>query len=1429
MTQDLQIETIKQQAIAAYKEKNFGLSAQRFGDAYQLNNQDLESLINWGVALKNAGQIEVAIEKLIQAIENQPSNVLAKYNLGNCYLSVKNFSQAIKQYELCLTINPSHLDAWLNLGISARESGDLLKAEKAFISGLQIRPENAIMQCNHALTLHRLGKAQEAVIHFKKATTLAPSFAEAYAGLGASLADLGQWHEAIEANEQAVKIRPDFVEALNNLATYLMCLAKYDRALEVIDQALKISPNHVNARYNRGLIRLLKGQYLEGFRDYEERYNPKRSNNDRTILPAIYAPNWHGEPLAGKTILIWQEQGAGDSIQCARFAKELCNLGAKVWFATSENLKNILSTCPWIDRTLLQAEVGKTEGFDYWVMALSLPFLLEIEPNKIKDCTPYLLADEVKRKFWRDGLAKQTHEAKLLKVGLVWAGNPDHSNDRYRSIKAEDLAPLAEVQGVSWVSLQVHESANLKLPKDFPIARLGEQLADYTDTAALLKELDLLVTVDTSVAHLAGALGIPTYLMLAANPDWRWMDKGSTTHWYPSVRLIRQQILGSWAPVLETVKKAISRRLKGEIEFDEDAVERKDGASIEIVQLQQAKNPEALLTSGQGESKSASDQAQIASQTAIPQAQQNEVRIQTTDTAVVEKIESARKDAREGRVDEAIKTYESILKSNPTQPDALYGLGRAWFSKDQFENAARLMKEAIQNIQNLPLAQKESFEGPWSRDLGVCLQRLGKDEEAAQVFYKAQELRPDLKIGDWLLKTWTRKEGPTIQKAVAFHKAGKEKNAEKLYKEILQRDAHNGEALHLLGCILLNRKAYDEAEKLIRKASRLCPSSHVYQRNLAALLIRSGRSEEAIRTWRHVLTLASIDENAIIDVANALMEHGAYQDAVAAYKKSLEKNPNNARSHASIGRSYTLLKSDDEAKVHLLRAEELDPKMLDPQLLLSRIAVDQGNYEDAARHMQSCKTISPRHPYVVWTDAFIGLGIYYDTFEQSQQLMKDFTRRMNSLAKYLSKATIAEIENAVGYRQPYELAYFQENNHDRLEAYGKAVTLGMSRWQKEKKIPIPKPKKQTGKTRVGIVMGFFFNHSVWNALIKGWMSASPKDEIEFYAFHTRPISDKDTQIAIQHAAKFTPSPKSLFDWATAISEAQCDVLIYPEIGMENMTVKLASMRLAPVQVGSWGHAEGSGLPTLDYYLTGDLIEPPNAQDNYVEKVVRLPNLGCYIEQWDVTPEDIKPEEYGLDPARPWLVSPGSPYKYRPEDDHMWLDVAKRLPQAQLIFFMHTRRQGVSNRIHGRLERMFEEAGMKLANHAVFIPWMTANKFFGLMKRSTVFLDTIGFSGFNTAQQGLECGLPVVTIRGKFMRGLLATGLLERIDVRDTITESKQDYIDCVAKLVEDPLYAEDVRSRIKKGLPVIYKDPQAIEGFVKFVRDVHQKSAGAAK
>lgn len=1393
MTSTLQtFEEKKQAAINAFKKRQFKESAILFASALTDMPADVECMVNLGVALKNDAQYAEAEKSFLNAINIQPNNGLARYNLGNTYLAQEKNNLAIEQYKLCIKINANHLDAWLNLGICLSSQNQFEESDNSFQKAIELRQNNAVVECNRALNYHRWGKYEQAVLHFKNATKLAPAYAEAYAGLGTSLAHLGNLDQAVIALKQAVQIRPEYVEARNNLGIYLLDLAKYEEALSCFEQTLKTNPNHSNSRYNRGLVRLLNGNYLEGFRDYEERYNPKRTGLNRPVLPNIFAPRWVGEDLTGKTILIWLEQGAGDSIQSVRFAKELSSKGARVWVASLSSVKQILATCPWVDRVVLREEVKDLSGFDFWVMSFSIPFLLESKKESLSFKEPYLFVDGEKREKWKKRIEGNSNEK--FKIGVVWAGNPEHANDKNRSLSSNQLLPLASIDGVDWISLQVSKDKKNQLPIEFNATEVGSEFIDFYDTGAALLNLDLVLTVDTSVAHLAGALGINTYLMLPANPDWRWLTTGVTTPWYSSIRIVRQKTLGFWNEEILKVKNLIETLISKKTAFEFTLADEKSESPL----IEASVKPE-------------SSAQQIA--TAEPS-------VGSTNQALAQEIELARKDAREGQLEKATAAYLKILSVHNKQPDALYGLGRVKFVQERFAEACELMHEAIEQIKQLSLSQREPFEGPWTRDLGVSYQRGGDENKAKEAFYRAQELKPDGKIGDWLLRYWTRTEGPNIQKAVGLHKANKEKLAEKIYREMIARDAHNGEALHLLGCILLNRKEYEESEKLIKKAVRLCPNSHVYQRNLAALLIRANRPEEALRTWRQVLTLDTIDENAIVDVANSLMEHGAYQDAVAAYKKALEKNPNNARSHSSIGRSYTLLKSDDEAKAHLLKAAELDASMLDPQLLLSRIAVDQGNYEDANSHLENCKKISPRHPYVVWTDAFIGLGIYYESYEQSQTLMKDFTRKMNSLHKYLSKASMGEVENAVGYRQPFELAYFQENNRDRLEAYGKAVCLGMSRWQKDKKIPIPKPRKKVGKTRVGIVMGFFFNHSVWNALVKGWMTSTPLDEIEFYVFHTRPIYDKDTQKAKEIAAKFIPSPKSLYEWAKSISDAECDILIYPEIGMENMTIKLAAMRLAPIQVGSWGHAEGSGLPTLDYYLTGDLIEPPNAQANYVEKVVRLPNLGCYIEPWDVTPEDINPEEYGLDPTRPWLVSPGSPYKYRPEDDHMWLDVAKRLPNAQLIFFMHTRRQGVSNRIHGRLERLFQTANMKLEDHAVFIPWMTAPKFFGLMKRSSVFMDTIGFSGFNTAQQGLECDLPVVTIRGNFMRSLLATGLLERIGVTETIVQSKNEYIDMVCRLVQDNEYSEKIRSKIRTNINKIYKDEEAMKGFESFIKNI---------
>jgi protein O-GlcNAc transferase len=1392
-------------AVDSFQGGNLALSESTLVEAIKQWPGDAQLHSHLGVVLKALSKNELAMNACNRATELEPSLPTPYYTRGNIYRSIGKHQHAISEFAQCIELDTSYADAHMNMGLSYRELGKSEEAIACLRSAVRARPQYAMAHCNLALSLQAQGKLEEALDSYNRSIDLNTRYPEALAARASCLADMGNYDAAIKSARLAIEMRPNFAEALNNVGTYYRQQGLHSEAIKSFEAAIEINPNHSNARYNLSLSLLLTGDLKKGFREYEERYSPRRKVRDKPILPPLPAPRWMGEPLEGKTILIWHEQGAGDGIQTVRFAKRLGELGAKVWLATLPSLLTLMQSAPELTKVFSRQDISQVAGYDYWVMSFSLAHLLDYDIKTLPVQVPYLGAQPDKVEKFKEIIQVIEHkESKTPIVGLVWTGNPDHTNDRYRSTTLQALRPILEMQGVTWVSLQKGASENDPAPGGVEILRLHQHLNDFGDTAAALKCIDMLITVDTSLAHLAGALNVPAIVMLAANPDWRWMLGTDASPWYPSLELARQTRLGEWADAVLQVRERLGRKLGRPY-------------SKELIELVPKSRPDTQVAA-----------EAVTNAVPRPTAQSEQVAqtAQTSTQSAAQKINEAKSLFKQGNIDLARSLLGQVLEEIKEQPDALYELGRICFSKGEYQEACNYFERALKGLANLSQEQRPNFEGPWARDLGVAYQRLGKESAAVAVFYRSQVLRPDVSVGKYLNTYWTKTAGVKLKEAIGLHKSGKEKDAQKIYEEILKKDPSNGEALHFMGCILLSRKEFQQAEELLRRAIKLNPASAVYHRNLAALYVRTKRPDEALRLWRHALTLDTIDEGGINEVANALVEHGAYQDAVAAYKKALEKNPSSARTLSNLGRAYTLVKSDDDAKEYLVKAMELDAKLLDPPLILARIAVDQGNYEEARAYLAVTKKISPSHPYVVWSEAFIGLGIYYDSQAQSNAQMADFVERMKVLEKYLSKANMSEIENGVGYRQPYEIAYFDQNNKRWLAAYGGAICSGMKRWQKEHNIPVPKARVIEGPIRVGIVMGFFFNHSVWNALVKGWMMASPKQDIEFHAFYTRPIVDKETERAKHYATAFHPAPKVLKDWAQTISDSKCDVLIYPEIGMEPVTLKLAAMRLAPVQVGSWGHAEGTGLPTIDYYLTGDLIEPANAQDNYSEKIVRLPNLGCYVEPWAVTPEEINPQEFGLDAARPWLVCPGSPYKYRPEHDQLWLNVAKRLPNAQLLFFLHTRRAGTSNRIRGRLERLFEQEGMDLNNHAVFLPWLTANRFFGIMKRSTVFLDTIGFSGFNTAQQGIECGLPIVTIEGKYMRGMLASGLLRRIGATDTIVSSQEEYIECASRLVEDPQFAESVRAKMASGIQAIYRDQSAMDGFVDFIKSVTNYQKG---
>jgi protein O-GlcNAc transferase len=300
--------------------------------------------------------------------------------------------------------------------------------------------------------------------------------------------------------------------------------------------------------------------------------------------------------------------------------------------------------------------------------------------------------------------------------------------------------------------------------------------------------------------------------------------------------------------------------------------------------------------------------------------------------------------------------------------------------------------------------------------------------------------------------------------------------------------------------------------------------------------------------------------------------------------------------------------------------------------------------------------------------------------------------------------------------------------------------------------------------------------------------------------------DQETLFAKSRASHFEQGGRGLRQWVDAIVGQQPDVLLYPEIGMDSMTGRLASLRLAPVQVATWGHPETTGLPTIDYYLSAEGLEPANAQENYTERLVTLPRLGCFYEphEFVAAPPDLA--NLGIDPESPLLLCPGVPFKYAPQHDWVFTEIARRLGRCQFVFFTHQASPNMSEKLRQRLEVEFARNRLDLDEFAIFIPWQNWPGFFGLLKRADVFLDTIGFSGFNTAMQAVECGLPVVTREGRFLRGRLASGILKQIGLQELVAQSEEDYIALVVKLVRDAGYREHIRERIEASRHILFED-----------------------
>lgn len=567
--------------------------AGRLAEAEQLYRQVLAVQPNHAVAIHHLGLIahqvgrnDQAVELIGRAIELNPNLVEAHNNLGSVYRAIGRLDEAIASCQRAISLRPGYADAYNNLGNALSDKGQMESAIAAYRQAIAYQPNLAEAYSNLGNLFRGQHRFDEAIDELHRAIEIDPNSANAYSNLGNVLRDKGQWDEAIAACRRAIEIAPNHGDALNNLGNALDAKGESDEAIAALRRAIQLSPNMADAHSNLGaslrnkgkldgamascrraielqpqlaeahhnlaLALLARGEFDQGWREYEWRWKCEGFPSPRW---AISRPDWDGRPLEGRTILLHAEQGFGDAIQFARYVPMVAKRGGKIILECRPELQGLFQNQDWpgVLRVIIPGDAPPT--FDCYAPLMSLPRIFGGGLGNIPGSTPYLRADAKNAGHWRERLGEHSAAAK---IGLVWAGSPTHMNDRNRSIDPEKLAPIMRMAGVQLFSLQKGTAAH----SEMKIIDWTDELHDFADTAALISNLDLIIAADTAVAHLAGALNKPVWVLLPFAADWRWMLERADSPWYPSMRLFRQTRARDWDSVIERVVEALSAWVK---------------------------------------------------------------------------------------------------------------------------------------------------------------------------------------------------------------------------------------------------------------------------------------------------------------------------------------------------------------------------------------------------------------------------------------------------------------------------------------------------------------------------------------------------------------------------------------------------------------------------------------------------------------------------------------------------------------------------------------------------------------------------------------------------------------------------------------------------------------------------------------------------
>jgi tetratricopeptide (TPR) repeat protein len=870
-------------------------------------------------------------------VETRPDLPEAEHLLGVIAHQNGRLGEAVEHVQRAVNLAPQVALFHANLGEMLRLAGRPKLAADAARRALEIEPTMAMALSNLGVALYELKDLEGAAHAHREAIAARPDFAEAHSNLGNVLYGLRRFDEAVAAYHQAIELKPDFADAWANLGTTLHHAGDFDEGVFALRRAIALQPTHANAHAGLGILLLMRGDFAEGWDEYEWRLRSTERKG-----PRFPEKPWQGESLADKHIYVQAEQGFGDTIQFARYLPLLAARAGKVTLRVHQQLVTLF--CESFPAITILGDRGDPEPLACDAVLLSLPRLLKTRLETIPAEVPYLRAPVEAFLRWRARLATM----RGFKVGLVWAGNPEHVNDARRSLDLSTLTPLFTVRDTSFASLQVGASAaDLKASRfsQLDIKDLSGELNDFSDTAGAIAALDLLITVDTSVAHIAGALAKPVWTLLPWVTDWRWMLAREDCPWYPTMRLFRQQRDEDWRVVIARVAEELQAVASGDIarlQPFKAAGERRATKAAAIIAAETARaaaptsvpeqpisSSHALILAEQKRRHGFLADADELSRHAVAAEPDNAEAVHMLGLVahqsgkLSEAIEHVRRAIAlkpnvalyhanlgemcrlAGSIDEAVAAGRRALEINPNYPSALSNLGIALFEQGKFEEALSCYERAI--------ALQDDFAQAHS-NRGNTLQRLKRFAEAEPAYRRALELLPQF------TDAWNNL-------GTCLRELKRPEEAETVYRKALELGPNNPDTLDNLALALKDLDRLDQAADLLRRALVIEPRSDKFRVHYASVLLGQHKLEEAAAAAEQAIALHPESHDAMNMMGRIALKRGEPQPAVDWFQRALALKPDLADAYNNMGNVLKELGQLREAEEAYLEAARLDPSV----------------------------------------------------------------------------------------------------------------------------------------------------------------------------------------------------------------------------------------------------------------------------------------------------------------------------------------------------------------------------------------------------------------------------------------------------------------------------------------------------------------------